>query len=413
MKVFYSWQSDLNHETHLTFIREALGGAIAHAGLELELDEAERPMLDDAGMERRGAENIVSVIHAKIAKAAVFVADITPIATSDRDKLLPNPNVIYELGWATAQVGYDRIILVMNIAEGYKIKDMPFDLVQRPIITYSLKKGANANQRRKALDRLTGSLTDAIKTNLVGHIWKTEQETHIRCQQAAEKDFSIWATTPMVVQTGYGQNRTLAVPAAPRTYMRIIPARWNAGVPAPEVFLKLPENLRPEALPSTARSGDSGRTPEGAVRYWMTEPSTTERHVAGDAAHYFEANGEIWTIASTLWRGNKGIGLELRETMRAWKKALSASNAFMDQNGASTLRKVEAGITGLLGAHLPIGRGYNTAQSIKSHIQMSQQLSKWDEAAQQAFLLDLLNAVMSAFSQARVSIEDLGKFTGR
>lgn len=170
MKVFYSWQSDLNHETHLRFIRSALTEAVARAGTELEFEEAERPEVDEAAKGRRGAENIVSAILNKIAVAAVYVADITPICVNKAGKLMPNPNVLYELGWASAKIGYERVILIMNDAEGYKPKDMPFDICQRPIISYTLKTGSSDIQRDKALSRLTVELAGAVKTDLASHI---------------------------------------------------------------------------------------------------------------------------------------------------------------------------------------------------------------------------------------------------
>src|SRR5262245_46104188 len=96
-----------------------------------------------------------------------------------------------------------------------------------------------------------------------------------------------------------------------------------------------------------------------------------------------------------------------------WAQALSAANAFMDQHGGSRLRKVEGGITGMLNAHLPIGGGYQTVQSIKPHVRIEQQLAGWDQPAQDAFLLRLLNAVRTAFGQPVSTAEDVLKLIHR
>jgi hypothetical protein len=178
MNIFYSWQSDLNHDTHLKFIRTALEQAIARAGSDLNLEEANRPQLDEAAKNRVGAENIVSTILRKIEAAAVYVADVTPITTTERGRLVPNPNVVFELGWASRAINYERTIMVMNIADGHEIKDMPFDIVQRPIITFSLKPSSSAERREKELKRLADALTGAIATNHRAHHPAGLQEGH-------------------------------------------------------------------------------------------------------------------------------------------------------------------------------------------------------------------------------------------
>ena len=48
-----------------------------------------------------GSPDIVATILAKIEAAAVFVADVTPIAVSPGGKHVANPNVLIELGYLT------------------------------------------------------------------------------------------------------------------------------------------------------------------------------------------------------------------------------------------------------------------------------------------------------------------------
>lgn len=406
MKVFYSWESDLNHETHLKFIRESLRKSIELVGGDLGLDEAERPELEEASSNRKGAENIVADIHRKIEHAAIFVADVTPVATSERQRLLPNPNVLYELGWATGKIGYDRVILVMNDAEGYQIKDMPFDLVQRPIITYTLKAKSTERQKTKAQDRLVKDLTHAIKTNLVGFM---EQELEIPKRSSEPDDPSIWTKKGIIVRGYYGQNRTLTIPSLPRAYLRITPARWNNGIPDADAFLKAPETMRVEQCPASGLSGDFGKTTDGAVRYWMTEKTAPETPRSNNLAHFFDANGEIWMIAGTLWKAQRGISIDLPSTLKAWAKALAAATAFMDQNGASKLRFVELGASKLLHVHLPTNGGYDSVQSVKEDVRVTRQSTDWDESAQQALILEAFNELRSAFGFNRATSADLQK----
>ena len=66
----------------------------------------------------------------------MFVADLTFIGKTAQadankpDKLLPNPNVLLELGYATAKIGWERVVLVLNTAYGDPDNPM-FDLKQQ------------------------------------------------------------------------------------------------------------------------------------------------------------------------------------------------------------------------------------------------------------------------------------------
>ncbi len=131
--VFYSWQSDLNNKFNRSFIQDALEKATKtisnkkHFDLEAVVDR------DTYGMP--GSPSIVESITAKIAKSDVFVCDISIINAESEGRQTPNPNVLYELGYASEVLGWDRIILVQNTAFGGPDK-LPFDLRGRRILTY-------------------------------------------------------------------------------------------------------------------------------------------------------------------------------------------------------------------------------------------------------------------------------------
>ena len=108
---------------------------------------------------------ISQTILKKIGTCAVMVADVTPIATKG-DKSLPNPNVMVELGYAMSSIGFDRIIAIMNTANGDKIETLPFDIRHRRILTYALTTDATKTQRNTAKKDLIQKLVDAIRTNV-------------------------------------------------------------------------------------------------------------------------------------------------------------------------------------------------------------------------------------------------------
>ena len=100
--VFFSWQSDLGETRGV--IQAALDKAVRNLNRNLALEEALRLDEDTAGV--AGWPEITSTILDKIERCEVFVADITPINGPQSDsRLTPNPNVLFELGYALAPKG--------------------------------------------------------------------------------------------------------------------------------------------------------------------------------------------------------------------------------------------------------------------------------------------------------------------
>jgi hypothetical protein len=134
--IFYSWQSDLPEATNKRAIRSAIRKAISTveaeiAGLRIDLDEATRDM--------PGSPNIPQTIIDKIRNADGFIVDITTInsTTSEEYRKTPNPNVVFELGYAVAHLGWGRIIMVFNEAIGHQ-RDVPFDFSNQRTSSYRL-----------------------------------------------------------------------------------------------------------------------------------------------------------------------------------------------------------------------------------------------------------------------------------
>ncbi|WP_343718980.1 hypothetical protein [Achromobacter dolens] len=143
--IFYSWQSDLPNGTN----RNAIRNAIAEACIALtEEFDGVLFIQDEATRDMAGSPNIAEVVQAKIEAADVFVADITTITEAGAKRACANPNVMYELGYAAAYLGWERIILVFNKAYGDLANDIPFDIRQQRTTPYQIsaeeaKKGAH------------------------------------------------------------------------------------------------------------------------------------------------------------------------------------------------------------------------------------------------------------------------------
>jgi hypothetical protein len=162
--VFYSWQSDLHRKSTRDIIHAAALQAITRLFNRLSLEDSPRLDHDTAG--EAGAPEIAGTIYSKIKESAVFLADVTFVGeTLSREnkaqKLLPNPNVFLELGYAAAILGWKRIILVMNREYGPPER-LPFDLKNRRFpITFSAT--TSPETYNKATESLTDDLENAIQ----------------------------------------------------------------------------------------------------------------------------------------------------------------------------------------------------------------------------------------------------------
>ncbi len=159
MRIFYAWQSDLPNDTNknairrvLRTLRTPLETEFSSLALDIEIDEATR--------NEPGSPNIPATILAKIAKSHIFVGDVSLVnhgVTSDPKKT-PNPNVLFELGYAVAHLGWSRIILVFNRAFGNP-EDLPFDIDRQRVSSYVLKKASDdASQLQEMCKSALGTI---------------------------------------------------------------------------------------------------------------------------------------------------------------------------------------------------------------------------------------------------------------
>ena len=133
--IFFSWQSDLKGNKKI--IKDSLLAECQKQkeknGYQLEIDEATRNL--------PGSPKIEDAILKKILSADIFVCDITPVASCGR-KLMPNSNVIFELGFALHALGEKRVILLAKKGD-WDVNDMPFDFNHRRIGIFSSAKDCN------------------------------------------------------------------------------------------------------------------------------------------------------------------------------------------------------------------------------------------------------------------------------
>lgn len=161
MKVFYSWQSDLDQKYNRNFIKDCLSRAIKKINRELGLEEAVR--LDQDTKDVAGTPDITNTIYTKINECDVFVGDVSFVGKTGSEKYCSNPNVLIELGYALSSLTDICIINLMNDTYGGPDGNMPFDLAhKRWPITYSLSE-SNFENKAEVRTVLVKDLESAIK----------------------------------------------------------------------------------------------------------------------------------------------------------------------------------------------------------------------------------------------------------
>lgn len=135
IKIFWSWQSDSFDEFNMKFIYKA----IERASKKIQKDSFEIFEIDRDTKGIPGTPKISDTILSKIDDSDIFIWDAT--LCYKKPKPSPNPNVLFELGYALCSIGENRIIGIMNIANNLDGNHLPFDLKNRRWpINYSLKK---------------------------------------------------------------------------------------------------------------------------------------------------------------------------------------------------------------------------------------------------------------------------------
>ncbi len=143
MILFNSWQSDISLNRKV--INKSLG----------EIEQTIDIIIESATRNAKGSPDIANAILNKIDSSDIFLADVSIInPTISSGRKTPNPNVLYELGYALKSLGEDNIILIAN-KDTTETSDLPFDIRNRRMVLVSFsEKGVN-----KVINR---AITDAV-----------------------------------------------------------------------------------------------------------------------------------------------------------------------------------------------------------------------------------------------------------
>jgi hypothetical protein len=151
--VFYAWQSDTLERLNRHLIRFALNWAAKSISGAPAVSA--RVRIDADTEDVLGHVPVTGTILGKIAACDAFVPDLTFVAMTEAGKLVPNPNVMLEYGYALRAKSHSVMIPVMNSSYG-TAENLPFDMAHlRHPLQYCLPATATKAERRAVRKALT------------------------------------------------------------------------------------------------------------------------------------------------------------------------------------------------------------------------------------------------------------------
>lgn len=349
--VFWSWQSDQPARETRDLIKTALQRALAN--LQAEFEEADRPDVDHDTKDVPGSPDIVAAILEKIDAAAVFVADVTPIAISASGKHVANPNVLIELGYAKRALSLGRVIQVWNTAlTGATPEDLPFDMRQRrKPIEYALEAGADREKLRAVRDCLQKDLEQALRLAL-GSI-PAAPVPPLPWKQGDAAFPAIWRGG--VVQVNIDEESiNLAFDSNPAGYARILPSKWTGS---PDALARL-EQRDSHPVPLGRVAGMSWGPATGGFLVTRWNEKIEQEQVSSTATRWFRDTGEFWGIDGRfVGSSSEGSIFATEYAAERWAAWVAHHYRLCRALGGAGPIYVKLGLVGLKDSRWPRGVG--------------------------------------------------------
>lgn len=380
LTVFYSWQSDTPSSLNRNFIekalREALSRLQADAALEIALRDTKVELEKDTkGV--AGSPPIADTILKKIEECAVFVADLTFVASSlpgltnssGQPRLVPNPNVLIEYGYAIRCHSHSAIVGVMNTSFGEPNEQtLPFDLRHlRWPIAYYLSLESNSTEKSDQLEKLTATLVEAIRLILT-HNSAAQESTAAFAPQKPTKNLALFHEDmhDLISEDRWRQRSgAYVIPEGGKLYLRLYPTRVVHPIET--------------ELEAVELAGQGGLQPIGKVTGWDAIRNVfgcivREAPKDGKLYHFTQLflSREIWgvdahVLAEALheWQEMQGMPELVKFIASGFIEPLCI-NALTNYLSFAKLHlklqlplRVEAGLVGIKGYTLAVGTGFH------------------------------------------------------
>ncbi|WP_306640706.1 hypothetical protein [Sanyastnella coralliicola] len=163
--IFYSWQSDLPNSSNRGFVKSCIEKSIRRFR---ESSKSEFPIeLDHDTRGQLGSPEILNTILRKINSCKIFIADMSIINPHSSTRKTPNPNVLFETGYAVRALGWERVVCLFNSDFG-DLNDLPFDIPQRRVIQYGLN-GKSKSEEKERVSSIIASVIGEFRQSSEWH----------------------------------------------------------------------------------------------------------------------------------------------------------------------------------------------------------------------------------------------------
>lgn len=225
--VFYAWQSDRPERFNRYLIRFALNLAAKNISADHAVGIRVRIDADTEGV--HGHCPVTETILKKIAVCDVFVPDLTFVASTDAGKLIPNPNVMLEYGYALDARSFSVMIPVMNTAYG-AAEELPFDMGHlRFPVRYDLPATAKNAERRVARKALTEELETILRGMIAEGVGAADR-TPFRATAATTSPAFFFPRLATIASFGNPGEQEYKFEGDKAVYLRLFP-RTSEGQP--------------------------------------------------------------------------------------------------------------------------------------------------------------------------------------
>jgi hypothetical protein len=252
--IFYSWQSDRPGKLCKNFIEVALSDAAARLSAKRNVEIA----VDSDTEGVPGTPPIAATILEKIEACDVFLADVSFVAITDGGKLIPNPNVMGEFGFALKAKGWKRILLAMNTTYG-EPAELPFDLRHcRFPATYQLATEKPDADRRNKRAQFSAQLEWKIEAILDDFLANSAPPPNLR-QSLEEIRYA--------TQNAWVSNNPPVLVSQPSARVYMVPV---AAIDAPSLDLRTVNSLRHLLAPIDDQGAEFG---QDHTQWWAHGPT--------------------------------------------------------------------------------------------------------------------------------------------
>lgn len=416
VKVFWSWQADRSPRLHKFLVRDALQDAIDRIVEADEVEPAERPEVDHDTLNEPGSPEIARVIHRKIRGAAVFVADMTPIAMTNPGMLRPNtpadklpspkhvqnPNVMIELGYAHHSIGQGRILLIANAAHYPGPDALPFDWRhRRGPLTYRLEEGATTEEISRVRTRLADEIVQILPAMLAVAAADLPPPPPILSRTSSETDAAIWKGGEAGVR--YNESsihqdwKTAHLADGPRLYVRVGIENWPGMTRQALGQRMISSDVR---LWIGGGYGSSGLNENGAFAASQIVETDPDVFVAKGFTQWFAEDGEVWAVDRASFWQDGDQWYFAAQTPFAYIASL-IDNAIRAMRGTVPMGRIEIelGASGLLGSSMTTGVRTDRTPALADRVSVRDIDTTWTYARRNALLLAFWNRLVDAYGR--------------